>query len=217
MSTPPAFPRVYHITHIDNILSIIKDGELWSDAERLGRSTNITNVGMDHIKKRRLDENRVACHSNTFVGQYVPFYFCPRSVMLYILWQSNHKDLAYRGGQNPILHLECDLHAIVNWAEKHDIRWAFTNGSAASSYGTDYYNNTKDLDKLNWAAIRASDWRDSIVREKKQAEFLVYRAVPWRAVEAVGAVNGTMAARVKGLLEGTHRPPDVKVVPEWYY
>ena len=119
MSAPPKKPKLYHITHIDNLPSIIADGALWSDAERLKRSINITNVGMSHIKRRRLEEIEVTCHPDTFVGEYVPFYFCPRSVMLYLLYRGNHRDLTYRGGQGPILHLEFDLQAIVRWAAKH--------------------------------------------------------------------------------------------------
>lgn len=190
---------------------------MWSDAKRLERSTDITNVGMDHIKERRLRQIRVACYPNTFVGQYVPFYFCPRSVMLYLLWRSNHKDLKYRGGQNPILHLEFDLHALIRWAERHGIRWAFTRESAATLYVADFYYDLADLDKLNWAAIRTSNWQDSIIREQKQAEFLVYNYVPWEAVEAVGVINETMLAKLQDLLKGTTHIPDVKVVPQWYY
>jgi len=50
----------------------------------------------------------VKCHPGTKVGQYVPFYFCPRSIMLYILHRGNHPDLDYREGQGPILHLQAD-------------------------------------------------------------------------------------------------------------
>jgi hypothetical protein len=55
----------------------------------------------------------VSCHPGTCVGDYVPFYFCPRSVMLYVISRRNHSSLTYRGGQAPIVHLETDLHAVV--------------------------------------------------------------------------------------------------------
>jgi len=44
------------------------------------------------------------------VGDCVPFYFCPRSVMLYLIYQGNHPDLQYHGGQDLVLHLEADLY-----------------------------------------------------------------------------------------------------------
>ncbi len=39
---------------------------------------------MTEIKRRRLFEIDVQCHPDTMVGDYVPFYFCPRSIMLFI-------------------------------------------------------------------------------------------------------------------------------------
>jgi hypothetical protein len=52
----------------------------------------------------------------------VPFYFCPRSIMLYILYQANDPELTYRGGQGPIVHLEADLRASVAWADQNKKR-----------------------------------------------------------------------------------------------
>lgn len=52
-------------------------------------------------------------HPGLYVGQCVPFYFCPRSVMLYVIYCANHDELSYRGGQGPILHLEADLYETV--------------------------------------------------------------------------------------------------------
>jgi len=40
---------------------------------------------MSTIKARRLYDLEVDCHPGTKVGEYVPFYFCPWSIMLYLL------------------------------------------------------------------------------------------------------------------------------------
>lgn len=71
---------------------------------------------MEEIKRRRRTmplDSRPGLH----VGECVPFYFCPRSVMLYMLHKGNHPQLAYQGGQGPIVHLEADLRNVVAWAE----------------------------------------------------------------------------------------------------
>lgn len=39
MTTPPDRPQLYHITHIDNLPSILQDGGLRSDAAMLARWT----------------------------------------------------------------------------------------------------------------------------------------------------------------------------------
>jgi hypothetical protein len=51
-------------------------------------------VGMSEIKENRMRLS-VKCHDGDTVGEYVPFYFCPRSIMLF---KANHPGLTYRGG-----------------------------------------------------------------------------------------------------------------------
>ena len=93
MEQAPAQLKIYHITHLRNLTQIVATGGLWSDAGRIERGLDCKIVGMSEIKRRRLEELEVGCHPATKVGQYVPFYFCPRSIMLYILHQGNHPDL----------------------------------------------------------------------------------------------------------------------------
>ena len=81
----PAKPKIYHIVHVDRLPSIINDGWLWCDAEIVRRSPSGTIIGMDAIKQRRLKELTLTSHSDLHVGDCVPFYFCPRSVMLYLI------------------------------------------------------------------------------------------------------------------------------------
>jgi hypothetical protein len=93
MTTPPAQPKIYHITHVDNLASIVAAGCIESDGRRVGQGGGQTFIGMTEIKRRRLFDNEVQCHRGTKVGYYVPFYFCPRSIMLYILHMGNHPDI----------------------------------------------------------------------------------------------------------------------------
>ncbi len=130
MTTPPARPKVYHITHVDNLRKIATDGELRSDAAIIARGGPVQTIGMSGIKQRRVEELEVACHPGTKVGDYVPFYFCPRSVMLYVIHCANHPELTYRGGQEPIVHLEADVHAVIQWAKRTGTRWAFSLSNA---------------------------------------------------------------------------------------
>src|SRR4051794_17132873 len=111
----PAKPKIYHITHLRNLPKILESDKLWSDAKRIELGLDCDVVGMSHIKRRRLQEVQVTCHKDTHVGEYVPFYLCPRSIMLYILHKGNHTDLNYTEGQEPIIHLQADLNAVVAW------------------------------------------------------------------------------------------------------
>ena len=121
----PATPKIYHIVHIDRLSSIIADGYLWCDAEIVRRGVRGTTIGMNSIKERRLAKT-LTSHPKLHVGACVPFYFCPRSVMLYMIYIGNHPELSYRGGQSSIIHLEADLRQTVAWANAQGRRWAFT-------------------------------------------------------------------------------------------
>ncbi|MCU0924201.1 MAG: DUF4433 domain-containing protein, partial [Burkholderiaceae bacterium] len=80
----PARPKIYHICHVDRLASIVAEG-LLSDAEVQRLAPPGTVIGMSNIKQRRLTELTLDSHPGLYVGQCTPFYFCPRSVMLYLI------------------------------------------------------------------------------------------------------------------------------------
>lgn len=212
--TVPAQPKLYHITHVDRLPSIVADGQLWWDREVLHRAPPGTSIGMSSIKQRRLNALRLSSHPALYVGDCVPFYFCPRSVMLYLIHQGNHPELGYRGGQEPIIHFEADLRAVVSWANVNRRSWAFTLSNAGANYFEDRCDLTQ-LDQINWTAVQARDWK--ALKEAKQAEFLLEHAFPWHLVERIGVRADTTYHLVVNGLPGTGHRPAVEVRPEWYY
>jgi len=215
----PASPKIYHIVHVDRLASIIADVRLLCDAIMAGREGSGTTIGMNAIKKRRL-ELPITCRPGLKVGDCVPFYWCPRSVMLYLIHRGNHPELTYQGGQQSVVHLEADLYAAVEWAEAHGKRWAFTLSNA----GARYFEDRCDLEQLNqldWESIQASRWAGSgipaTVKEGKQAEFLVEECLPWKLVARIGVCWDVMARRVdQALGQAAHRPI-IEVRKDWYY
>ena len=211
--TVPGRPKIYHIVHVDHIASIISDGCLWCDAEIVRRRPTGTTIGMNEIKRRRLILP-LDSHPGLHVGDCVPFYFCPRSIMLYILYQANDPELTYRGGQEPIVHLEADLFDSVAWANQNQRRWAFTLSNAGSRYFEDR-SDLNQLHEIDWAAVQATDWRRC--KEGKQAEFLMQSSFPWHLVERIGVHSQSFYRQVTNVLPtGSHRPL-IEVRPEWYY
>lgn len=207
--------KIYHITHIDNLPSITKLG-LLSDVHSQSSRLDCKVVGLNSIKRRRLTEYQVSCHPGSLVGEYVPFYFCPRSVMLYLLHRGNHLDLAYSGGQVPILHLQADLDQVVDWATSIDRKWAISLGNAGAKY-TQFQNSLEPLSQWNWNAIYSNDWRDPIVKELKQSEFLVQDSLPWQCIQRIGVISDTMQSKVRLQLTSTTHKPPISVQPDWYY
>ncbi len=213
----PSNPSIYHIVHIDRLESIMIDGGLHCDAMMADRPAVGTTIGMGNIKERRLTWT-VLCYPETCVGDYVPFYFCPRSVMLYRIHVNQGKDddpdLAYQGGQEGIIHLEADLHRVVDWAQTNRQRWAFSTGSAAAA-GSDFYADLQQLNAINWEAVQARNWSE--VRADKQAEFLIHGFFPWHLIYRIGVFSNDVRLRVGDMIrEAAHRPR-VTVMRDWYY
>lgn len=216
MSPVPAQPKIYHITHVDNLAAIIREGVLLSDATMLARGGPSITIGMSAIKRRRVEDLTVSCHPDTKVGDYVPFYFCPRSVMLYLIYRANHEDLSYRGGQGLIVHLEADLYEVVAWAQEQYRRWAFSLSNAGSYY-VEILNQLERLDQINWGAVAATDFRSADIKEGKQAEFLLHGSFPWELVQRIGVISAEMKGRAEASLAlATYRPP-VEILSDWYY
>jgi hypothetical protein len=164
-----------------------------------------TLIGVSNIKRRRLGLP-ISCHGGLNVGDCVPFYFCSRSIMLYVIHCANHPELSYTGGQGPIVHLEADLYRVVRWAEKYGRRWAFSLSNAGAVY-TQFRAQLDQLGEINWAAVAAADFRPP--------------DIPWHLVDRIGVHSLGIASKVAGAIQSAiqnavHRPP-IEVRRDWYY
>ena len=216
MTAVPENPKIYHITHIKNLESLLNDEVIWSDAKRLELGLDCEIVGMREIKRSRLEECEVKCHPGTMVGEYVPFNFCPRSVMLFILHRGNHPDIDYHEGQEPMLHLQADLETAISWATCNNVSWAYSDINARTRYAQ-FYNDPKQINNIiHWSDVQATYWREAAIQEYKQAEFLMYESFPWELVEKFGVCNRRIRDQVIEKL-GNRALPKVSIERDWYY
>jgi hypothetical protein len=206
--------KIYHIIHIGNLPAVLAENYLLSDAEMRKRNPFGITIGMKEIKRRRLEELTLPSYPNLHVGECVPFYFSPRSIMLYMIHMDNNMDIEFHGGQEPIIHLMADLDRTVKWAEQNGLRWAFTNSNAGSRYFNDFID-LNYLDKIDWYAVRANDWREC--KEQKQAEFLVEERFPWDLIEGIGAYSFEWVYKVNEIIRGHRHKPLIKIKTDWYY
>lgn len=206
--------KIYHIVHIDKLQSIINSGGLLSDSEVIRQGLNGTNIGMNSIKQRRLNELTLSTYPDLFVGQCVPFYFCSRSVMLYMMHMGNSPDITYQGGQDSIIHLEADLMSSIAWANSNGRRWVFTSSNAGSRYFEDF-NDLTYLNQIDWSVINSSKW--SHARDKKQAEFLCEHSFEWSLIHRIGVSNQTVYQQVLNIINSSYHKPYVEVKNDWYY
>ena len=142
------------------------------------------------------------------IGQYVPFNFCPRSVMLFVI-HKGHQD--FKGGQDRVLHLisNTDTIRLIN---EHCF---FTDIHA----DLDYAEQIDDFDRLAELDINRiindKYWTD--FKEEKQAEFLAFESVQWESIHQIGVKSQDIADEVNVLLQDAQHKPEVVVRSNWYY
>jgi hypothetical protein len=205
---------IYHITHIQNLSLILESGGLWSDTERERRGLCPTNISHAEIKERR-KKAQVLVSKCGVVADYVPFYFCSRSPMLYSI--HNGRVEGYPDGQGKILHPCACLSDVLSSCE-----WCASDGHAVMKW-SDFYDSKEALHDFDWEAIRTNHWgypyftNDSDLKRRKQAEFLVHYFFPWRLFMGIGVIDSEMQKQVEHILLNTDHRPEVKVIRSWYY
>jgi hypothetical protein len=204
---------IYHITHLANLPSILAAGCLWADAIVNDMNLQSTRIGYQHLKGRRMVKP-VPPFDDHVVGDYVPFYFAPRSPMLYTISRGNVP--GYSDGQAPIVHLRTSV-AAVTAASPH---WRFTEGNATSE-STRFFDDLASLESIDWGLMTSRYWNNTpedMDRERRrQAEFLVRHAVPWALIQEIGVLNEVIAEEVCACLASHIHRPAILVRPDWYY
>ncbi|ACK52462.1 conserved hypothetical protein [Methylocella silvestris BL2] len=214
----PAQPKIYHIIHSDRLASIIADGFLWPDAAMAQRQGVGTTIGMSNIKARRLNELTLSCHPHLRVGHCTPFYFCSRSVMLYLIYRRN-EELTYKGGKS-----RSSIWKLISTRRllgrnrtigagrllcRMPVRITLRTGRTLRSLA------------INWDAVQARQWSGNAVsrsvKEGKQAEFLIERAFPWRLVERIGVFSQGYVQPVSQAMQGAAHRPEIEIRRDWYY
>ncbi len=206
MAQVPSDPLICHITHVQNLPSILAEDGLWSDSQCIARGIGNTNIGHLHIKQRRL-QRRIELPPRGMLGDYVPFNFCSRSVMLYVV-SRGHQD--YAGGQEEIIHLVSRVSTIVASGRP----WLFTNIHAELGYAQ-YYASLDDLREVPWHVMGLRHW--SKKKKERQAEFLVHQHVPWSSILGVGVKTPQVRDHVLAALQAAGHETPVEVFRQWYY
>jgi len=205
--------KLYHITHIRNLKSIISRGGILSDNEMNKENVKHVEIAHKNIKERRA-RKPVPLKPGGTLADYVPFYFAPRSPMLYAIHTGFVE--GYMGGQESVLHLVTTVETVLS----QNLPFVFTDGHAEMAF-SDFYNDIDKLTKIDWDIMKAEYWNDTPQdndrKRRRQAEFLVYQFFPWNFFEEIAVINDTMVGRVDEILSSFKKCPKVSVRKKWYY
>lgn len=205
--------HVYHFTHVDHLETIIEHG-LLSDTTAQGRGLLSVEVGDLGIKDRRR-QRPVPIPPQGAVADYVPFYFAPRSPMMYSIAQGNVS--TYQGGTSRLIYVVTSLERLHELGK----RPVLTDRNAALRYAA--YREFDPDDMLDdgfvdWEVMQAQYWTEyDDGRERRMAECLVRDQVAWDAVVKIGAWSEPVALEAREVIEAAQSTVPVVVRPRWYF
>jgi ssDNA thymidine ADP-ribosyltransferase, DarT len=204
---------ILHMTHFKNLKNVIKSKGLICVSKLVNTDEKYINIAHNSIQDRRASF-LVPIEPNGTLHDYVPFYFAPRSPMLYSISKGNVG--GYTDGQKPIIYLVSKPHII----KRKSLPFCFTDGHGIMTF-TDYFNDLKDLDKVDWDIMKAKYWTDTEQdhdrRRRRMAEFLVYKFVPIDCFIGIGVYNDIYKGKVEELLDEYSLNIPVKLKTNWYY
>jgi len=210
MTLNPEKALIFRITHRDNLPWILDHG--FHAGNGAVTDPNFRNIGnVDLIGKR--NRRRVQVGPGGTLSDYVPFYFTPFSIMMYNI------HTGYNVPRVPNEDILIFVSSLVRIEELH-IPFVFTNQHAYPAMAN-YYTDLDDLDEVDWALLNRRDFQhdpdDPGKKERYQAEALIWKHVPLKALLGISGCNQTVDEYVK--TELAKRRLDVKSTLQgnWYF
>lgn len=210
----PPHRLIMHFTHVRNLPGILTAGCIEADS-RVDRSSALrVEAGDLNVKARRKDR-RVPLAPFGRVADYVPFYFAPRSPMLYTLAKGNVP--TYTDGQDPLVYLASSTEAIA----AAELPCLFSDGNCASPL-TEVFDDLAALESaVDWEIMTAKMWAntpdDQDRMRRRMAELLVHQRVPVACISLIVVRRETMKGQVGAILAAHGSDIPVAVRPWWYF
>lgn len=204
---------IYHITDVANLDSILNNKGLISYNQMLRNDIIYTNIAHGNIQDMRANR-KVPLPPFGNLHDYVPFYFGPRSPMLYTISRGNVA--GYTHGQGHVIYLVTTVEEI----NRMNYPFVFTDGHAIMVFSA-FFNNIDYLNYIDWDIMFSQYWNDTVDypdrKRKRQAEFLVYQSLSWQSIKEIGVIDERMKQFVTAIIQKNRLQTPVYVRPEWYY
>jgi hypothetical protein len=203
-----------HFTHIRNLPGILAAGCIQADSF-VDRTSALRIEAADLVVKARRKQRRIPLAPFGQVADYVPFYFAPRSPMLFTLAKGSIPN--YSDGQDPLIYLV----SATDTASGAGLRCLFSSGNCAAVV-TRFFDDLTLLESaVDWEIMRARIWAntpdDQDRMRRRMAEFLVHERVPITCISGIVVRRETMRRVVEGILDAHGSQIPVRVRPWWYF
>jgi hypothetical protein len=204
----------YRITHIQNLPLILENGIV--NKNHRDADGNYIEIGNPEIIDVR-STTPVRIDGYGMIGDYVPFYFTPKSMMLFNIITGYRAPVVPKRRQNEILVIRCLITDLTKLT-----KWFFTDGQANIKDGSvKHYNNLSYLHEIDWESIQQSNFSkndgDYDRPRRYQAEFLVNSKVPLKFIESLNVYNQNAADYVNEVLNENNINLAVNIQPQYFF
>jgi len=202
--------RIFRITHRDNVPWILDHG-LHAPKGRV-LDPNFRNIGnLDLIDKRAHRVVRVGPGGT--LGDYVPFYFTPFSIMMFNI----HTGYNVRQVPNEEVVI---LVSSLNKVAELRIPFVFTDQHAYPLMAN-YFTDLKNLDQVDWDLLNRRDFKhdpdDPGKKERYQAEALVWQHLPIAALLGICSYSSAVDEGIKAELAKRNLNMQTTIQTNWYF
>lgn len=188
----------YRVCHRDNLVQILEHG--LCTKHHTNADPHFKVIGNPSIISTR-DSTLVRITGYGTIGEYVPFYFTPRSIMLYNIVTGYWAPVVAKVQRDELLIFRSPVNELSAVGE-----FFFTDGQANDAF-TKHYRNIENLKMVDWKNISNSNFSKSngdFDRPRRyQAEFLIRDHVPITSIESIIVYNRAAAIFVQKQLSAT--------------
>jgi len=217
--------RLFHITAIGNLSAICLSGALVSKNSSAQNSISYQNIAHGGAQGARSNKS-IPNPPGGGLHDFVPFYFAPRSPMLFAINNGRVAGCNYR--QADILHFETTVAHVQQYTQ--DI--VFYDRNATLMFSAAYTDLRLLPKKVDWSLITEQPTLDGFCKyfqsnpnnqryvdrmEKRQAEFLVKTRVSLNQMTRIGVCSEQKATLVRSILVQHGMNITVEVKTDWYF
>jgi hypothetical protein len=202
---------VFRMVHVDNLRFLLQHG-LYAGTHA-DRDPDYIFIGDSTLTHQRKSV-AIPLDGLGNIGDYVAFYFSPRSPMLYNI-HTGYRGIPQRP-QADIVYLCCRLDKL----EEAGVDWLFTDGHGKNSLSR-FFTDGAQLDHVDWSLRWEKYWQnteeDPDRQRRKQAELLVRNQVPPECIGSIVVFNQTAKEAVEVILAELGKNIDVYISPDKFY
>jgi hypothetical protein len=202
---------IYRIIHYRNLPWILDHGLHCRSSRR--QDPNFINIGNVELIDKRA-RRTVPVAPGGHLNDYVSFYFCRHSVMLYNIHTGRVEGVNVR--QEEVIHLVSTIERL----EAQEMSFLFTNRHAYVANAR-FFSDRAKLKVLDWPLIKGRDFSrdpdDLDKLERRAAECLIHERLPIEALVGIACCDQKRLDYVTAQLEKRGLELSANLCRGWYF